>query len=104
MKNGLPGTGANRWRRMPCRHEVRAWGGPSREVVSRLAAVAQSEGPARKHCRPRAMPEPRNAQGTAEPVPRVGVFTVLTSRLLKGSRAVRGAKLHAQAVRSGGGP
>ena len=37
------------------------------------AAVAQSEGPARKHWRPRAMSEPRNAQGTAEPVPRAGV-------------------------------
>jgi len=24
------------------------------------------------------MPEPRNAQGTAEPVPRAGVFTLLS--------------------------
>jgi hypothetical protein len=42
-----------------CRHSI----------TRRRAAVAQSEGPARKHWRPRAMPEPRNAQGTAEPVP-----------------------------------
>ena len=44
---------------------------------------AQSEGPAaRKHWRPRAMPEPRNVQGTAEPVLRPGVFTLPISPLL----------------------
>ena len=34
------------------------------------------------------MPEPRDAQGTAEPVPRAGVFTLLNAPLLV---KVRGA-------------